>query len=239
VPVVVVTGTSTDVGKTVASAAFAALAAKAGQDVLVCKPVQTGLQDGEPGDADEAARLSGTAAVEFVRYPDPLSPVVAARRCGRRLWSCQELADKVEQLARSRFVVVEGAGGVLVRIGSQDATVLDLAALVRAPMIVVTSAELGALNHAELTVNAIRAAGVEPAGLVVGSWPHEPQLAHVTNLDAFFEHTGAKTLGKIPAQAGALRPDMFQSQAPGWFLDSGLRELWQTGSAEEQKNCGG
>ncbi|MGL6236568.1 MAG: dethiobiotin synthase [Segniliparus sp.] len=244
-PAVAITGTSTDVGKTVVTAALAASAARAGLDPWICKPVQTGLREGEPGDADEAARLSGARAVEVVRYPEPLSPLIAARRSGARLWSTGELADEIERLAddgsaRNRLVLVEGAGGVLVRLAAQKATLVDLAARLRAPMLVVTGAELGALNHAELTVNAIRAAGVEVAGLVVGSWPARPQLAHRTNLEAFYEHTGARVLGKIPEGAGGLRPEEFQSQALGWFDKGELadlwQKLWQNRAAEEQNS---
>ena len=60
---IVVTGTGTDVGKTIATAALAALARSRGVDVGICKPVQTGLAPGEPGDAEEAARLSGVSRV--------------------------------------------------------------------------------------------------------------------------------------------------------------------------------
>ncbi|EFV14778.2 dethiobiotin synthase [Segniliparus rugosus] len=238
-PAVAITGTSTDVGKTVVTAALAALAARRGLDVRVCKPVQTGLPDGEPGDADEAARLAGVPSAEFVRYPEPLSPIIAARRSGRRLWTAQELAAEAGRFAADEFVLVEGAGGVLVRLGEQGATLLDVARLLRAPMVVVAGCELGALNHAELTVRAIRAAGVEVVGLVVGSWPAEPQLAHRTNLEAFPEHTGVGVLGKIPRGAGSLGPGEFQSQALGWFEEAHLAGLWQTSSAEERKNAGG
>ena len=237
-PVLAITGVSTDVGKTVVTAALAALAARAGLDPCVCKPVQTGLRDGDAGDADEAAQLAGVAGVELVRYPEPLSPLIAARRSGQRLWSAKELADEIARLAADRLVLVEGAGGVLVRLGAQNATLIDLAGILRAPMLVVTDSKLGALNHAELTTNAIRAAGIQLAGLVIGRWPEKPQLADHTNLEAFFEHTGERVLGKIPEGAGALSPAAFQSQAPGWFDEPGLAKLWQNRSAEERKKCG-
>lgn len=238
-PAIMITGVSTDVGKTVVTAALAALGARAGLAPIVCKPVQTGLLDGEPGDADEVSRLAGVEAVELVRYPEPLSPLIAARRCGLRLWSAKELADGIERLAAGRLVLVEGAGGVLVRLGAHNATLIDLAESLRAPMVVVTDSKLGALNHAELTVNAIRAAEVEVAGLVVGSWPEDPQLADCTNLDAFFEHTGARVLGKVPVGAGALPPEDFRFRAPGWFDEVGLAELWQNGPTDERNNRGG
>jgi dethiobiotin synthetase len=77
----VITGTDTGVGKTVVTAALAALAAGQGQRVAVVKPVQTGAAPGEPGDLDEVRRLSGIEDVhEYARFPEPLAPGGAARR---------------------------------------------------------------------------------------------------------------------------------------------------------------
>ena len=76
------------------------------------------------------------------------------------------------------IVVVEGAGGLLVRLDSDGGTLLDLAAELasrcRVEVVVVCAAGLGTLNHAELTVMALRARGLEPAGLIIGSWPRDP-----------------------------------------------------------------
>ena len=73
--ILVVTGTSTGVGKTVVTAAVAALALARGELVAVLKPAQTGVGPGEPGDVGEVARLApGVAAFELARYPDPLAP---------------------------------------------------------------------------------------------------------------------------------------------------------------------
>ncbi|BDH57290.1 hypothetical protein MTP03_22290 [Tsukamurella sp. PLM1] len=85
-----VTGTSTGVGKTVATAALAAALLPSGP-VTVVKPAQTGLADGAERDADgqladaaEVERLApGTRTVEHLRFPDPLAPLTAARRAGR------------------------------------------------------------------------------------------------------------------------------------------------------------
>jgi dethiobiotin synthetase len=75
----VVTGTDTEVGKTVVTAALAALARARGEKVTVVKPVQTGVRADEPGDLDEVRRLSGVDDLhEFARFPDPLAPAAAA-----------------------------------------------------------------------------------------------------------------------------------------------------------------
>ncbi|MER7436647.1 AAA family ATPase, partial [Pseudonocardia alni] len=79
---VVVTGTGTGVGKTVATAALAAVAVAAGERVAVLKPAQTGVGPDDPGDVDEVARLVPEVTTrELARYPDPLAPATAARRC--------------------------------------------------------------------------------------------------------------------------------------------------------------
>jgi dethiobiotin synthetase len=82
--VLVVSGTGTDVGKTVVTAAVAALAASSGLRVAVVKPVQTGEPPGPSGDLDTVRRLSGvTDTYELARFGDPLSPEAAARAAGR------------------------------------------------------------------------------------------------------------------------------------------------------------
>ena len=85
VSVLVISGTGTGVGKTIVTAAIAALAQDQGRRVAVLKPVQTGLADGQPGDLADVGRLAGEiTTVELARYPDPLAPETAARRAGRR-----------------------------------------------------------------------------------------------------------------------------------------------------------
>ncbi|MBU3064139.1 dethiobiotin synthase [Nocardia sp. NEAU-G5] len=217
--VLIVTGTSTDVGKTVATAALAAAARAAGRSVAVCKPAQTGVAPGEPGDLAEITRLGGvTRTLELARYPDPLAPDTAARRCGQPLLTLAETAAGIESLADADLTLVEGAGGLLVRLG--DFTVLDLAQKLNAPVLVVAAAGLGTLNHSELTTRALSAAGVPCAGLVIGSWPAAPDLAARCNLGDLAAVTGVDVVGSIPAGSGALPTDRFAAAAPGWFESS-------------------
>jgi len=82
--ILLVTGTGTEIGKTVVTAAVAALALDRGLKVAVLKPAQTGVGADEPGDADEVRRLAGEelTCVELARYPEPLAPATAAARSG-------------------------------------------------------------------------------------------------------------------------------------------------------------
>ncbi len=197
----VVTGTSTGVGKTVATAA---LAACVGVGVAVVKPAQTGVGPDEPGDLAEVRRLSGCADLhEFVRYPDPLSPDRAARCSGMPALGLAETASRIAAIAATRrLVLVEGAGGLLVPYGRAPGnwTIADLAGALHAPVALVTAAELGTINHTLLTVRALAAAGLTLAGIVIGSWPAEPGLAERCNAHDLAALTPDATLaGVLPA----------------------------------------
>ncbi|MEV0063577.1 dethiobiotin synthase [Nocardia sp. NPDC050718] len=211
-----ISGTSTDVGKTVVTAAVAAAAHAAGRSVAVCKPAQTGIAPGAPGDLAEVTRLTGlTRTVELARYPEPLAPDTAARRAGMPLLSLDETVAAIDAQRDADLVLIEGAGGLLVRMG--EFTLLDLAQKLGAPVLVVAAAGLGTLNHSELTTRALAAAGVPCAGLVIGSWPFEPDLASQCNRDDLPRVTETPLLGAIPAGAGGWDRERFTATAPSWF----------------------
>jgi dethiobiotin synthetase len=209
--VLVVTGTGTGVGKTIVTAAVAALAAG---PVGVLKPVQTGVRPGEPGDLAEIVRLvPGVATRELARYPDPLAPATAARRAGAAPITPAAAAQAAKDLAGDHdLVLVEGAGGLLVRF-DRDGTLADVAALLDAPVLVVAAAGLGTLNHTALTVGALHDRGLTCAGVVVGAWPADPDLAARCNLADLPDVTGVPLLGAVPDGAGTLDPAAFADVA--------------------------
>lgn len=213
----VITGTSTEVGKTITTAALAAAVMAGGLDVAVCKPAQTGVGPDDPGDIDEVVRLAGVrTTAEVARFRDPLAPERAARNEGAQPVMLSDIVAAVDGLAGSDLVLVEGAGGVLVRL-APDLTMLDVAAAIGARVLVVAAPGLGSLNHTELTVRAITGAGLDCAGLVIGSWPVEPDLAERSNLEDLPQITGVPIVGKVPAGAGTADRQAFVSQAVGWF----------------------
>jgi dethiobiotin synthetase len=216
--ILVVTGTDTGVGKTVVTAAVAVLALERGASVAVVKPAQTGVAEGEPGDLDEVIRLSGaTTTFELSRYPDPLSPAAAARVSGLPPLPSDAAAFRIRELAEShRLVLVEGSGGLLVRFDDEGTTIADLARSLHAPVLVVTRAELGTLNHTALTLEAVAGRGLELAGVVIGAWPAEPDLAERCNV-ADLEMLAARPLsGALPDGAGALeRADFARAARAG------------------------
>ncbi|MFE4451164.1 dethiobiotin synthase [Streptomyces sp. NPDC056796] len=216
--ILVVSGTGTEIGKTIVTAAVAA--AFRDLRVAVLKPAQTGLAPGEPGDAAEVARLAGAhvTAVELARFPEPLAPETAARRAGLTPVRPYEIAEAAQKLTTEHdLVLVEGAGGLLVRYDERGATLADAARLMEAPVLVVAPAGLGTLNATALTTEALRARGLSCPGVVVGSMPADPDLAARCNLDDLPVSAGAPLLGAVPAGAGALEPADFQARAAGWL----------------------
>ena len=111
--------------------------------------------------------LTGCAVQEFTSLDDPLAPDTAARLRGVPIPPVAEYVDRIKVLAESHdTVIVEGAGGLLVRLDTDGGTLLDLAEALAADVVVVVAAGLGTLNHTELTVNALRGAraGARGAG---------------------------------------------------------------------------
>jgi len=227
--VLVVTGTNTGVGKTIATAALAVALRARGLRVAVAKPTQTGASSEEPGDLQEVCRLAGSAGLtawEGVRLRDPLAPASAARTEGRSIPTVTEHARAVAELAGGHDVVlVEGAGGLLVELDSAGGTLADLAVALRykgigVGVVVVAAPGLGTLNHTALTVEALRARSLPIVGVVVGSWPQppaEPDLAMRENLADLPRVAGSALLGVLPDGAGALAPDDFQAAAVEWL----------------------
>jgi dethiobiotin synthetase len=219
--VLVVTGTDTEVGKTVVTAALATCLGR-DRTVAVFKPAQSGVGGGEAGDVDEVRRLSGTTSVhEGVRLRDPLAPTTAARREGVALPTVADHARTVRQLAAYHdTVIVEGAGGVLVGLDGERAGLADLAAAVGLPLgfVVVARAGLGTLNHTALTVEALHRRSLAVLGVVVGSLPADPALAEQTNLEDLGTVTGVRLLGAVPAGVADLSPQDFRAAASTWFV---------------------
>ncbi|PRQ12019.1 dethiobiotin synthase [Corynebacterium sp. 13CS0277] len=222
-PIVVITGTNTDVGKTIVTAALAVALHDAGLAVHVIKPAQTGEPEGS-GDRFTAEHLSGGVITtdECARYPEPLAPNLSATRAGMPQLTLGDVAahirSTVEQAPPHQITLVEGAGGLLVRI-ADDWTIADLAAELGAPLLVVTSTGLGSLNLAELTVEAAARRGVNTLGLVGGSLPQEPDLATRLNLDEFPIVTGVPLLGCLPENSGTLPPEAFAAMVRQQALD--------------------
>ena len=214
--VLVVTGTDTGVGKTVATAALACHARLTGIDVAVCKPVQTGSAGGDD-DLAEVGRLSGVTELHgLARFPEALAPVAAATRAGMALPARAELMAWVRDVdTPKRLTLVEGAGGLLVELGQGGVTLRDLASDLAAPVLVVVAPGLGTLNHTALTLEALASQGITLAGLVIGAWPRDPGAAESGNRDALGGLAPLRAV--LPAGAGALTAAEFESLSASAF----------------------
>jgi dethiobiotin synthetase len=224
-----ITGTDTDVGKTIATAALAATLAsqpsthgRHRNSIAVDKPVQTGVSPQEDGDIDVIRQLAGVAsATEGIRLRRPMAPVAAAQREGVALPGVTDHAARIEVLAHAHdHVLVEGAGGLLVHLDSAGNTLADLAALFgeRAAVIVVVRSGLGTLNHTELTLHALTHRGLPVAGIIIGSWPRDPDEIALDN-QQYLSSLDVPLLAAIPAHSSQLDASEFRLAAPSWFAN--------------------
>ena len=221
--IVVVTGTDTDVGKTIITAALAAALKSRGRTVAAYKPAQAGTYHGD-GDIDVIRRLAGLDDVhEGIRLPEPMAPVAAAARAGVTLPTVQHHVHTIHHLAeRYDHVLVEGSGGLLVQLDNDSHTLADIATAIRPPAaaVVVCRSGLGTLNHTELTIEALTRRDIQIAGIIIGSWPQQPTDIDLSNRQYLSRDT-PPLIGAIPEQAGKLPPTRFRHQAPCWLPQDG------------------
>jgi dethiobiotin synthetase len=182
---VFVTGTDTDVGKTVVAAALTL-----GLDAYYWKPIQAGLTPST--DTADVKAWTGLSAERFVpetyRLRQPMSPHAAAEIDGIRIDAERIVAT---QLPSDRPVVVEGAGGLMVPI-NPDTLVIDLIERLAMPVVLVARTALGTLNHTLLSLSELRRRSIPVAGVVLNGEEHE------SNRKAIEAYGWAPVLGRIP-----------------------------------------
>lgn len=201
-----VTGTNTDVGKTVVTAALLEAAKLAGKRTLAMKPVASGCVQTPDGLRNSDALILQNAMTEKLPY-DVVNPValepaiaphVAASQAGRNL-SADRLAGFCRgiQLRPADLLLIEGAGGWRVPLNDRE-TYSALAQLLNIPVILVVSLELGCINHALLSAEAIRRDGLVLAGWVANR-PREAVMSCETDTLAYLQqHLGCPCLGVMP-----------------------------------------
>ncbi len=172
-----VTGTSTEVGKTVVAAMIAHTLAGEGKRVAVFKPAVTGLDEGVETDHELLRRASGSSQsdeeIAPYRYGPPASPHLAAALAGEEIDPGRLRSAAAAAAQGADAIVCEGVGGLLVPL-SPTYLVRDIAVDLGYPLVVVAAPGLGTINHTLLTIEAARAAGLEVAALVLNPWPAEP-----------------------------------------------------------------
>lgn len=180
-----VTGTDTNVGKTVLSALLVAAL-----DAVYWKPVQTGANEGT--DRESVRAWSGASEdrlpLERFRFYPPVSPHLASREGGIRI-----ALDAFELPASptARRWIVEGAGGVMVPLNERD-LMLDLIQCIGFPVIVAARTALGTINHTLLTLAALREARLPISGVaLVGD-------KNIENRRAIEHYGNVRVIGHIP-----------------------------------------
>jgi dethiobiotin synthetase len=204
-----ITGTDTDVGKTVIAAGLTAALRRRGVQAVYFKPIQSGCpaETGElvPTDARFARELAGLDEPLRLLCPIalrlPLAPGVASAREGVAVDLSRMAAALWELSWRYEFFVVEGAGGLFVPLIDTSFLVLDLIRWLKLPLLVVARAGLGTINHTALTVMAAREQGVEVAGIVLNRASQTPGLAEQTNPEVIEALTGRPILARVPEVA--------------------------------------
>ena len=195
-----ITGTGTEIGKTVIAGGLAASLRQAGVDVGVMKPIST-------GDTADARFLKHAAQVDddlslinpiYLRHP--LAPSVAARIEDREI-DLSRIEDAFVELQKKHdFLVVEGVGGIAVPI-RDDFLVVHLIKQLQLPILIVATAGLGTLNHTLLTVTFAQQFNTQIAGIVLnGLRPERAGLAEATNPVEIEKLTGVSVIGVVPYQ---------------------------------------
>jgi len=200
---VFVTGTDTGVGKTVVAAGIAGSMRKDGIDVGVMKPIATGIPQ-EKGfkssDAELLAKISGSkdheSEINPIFLPLEASPLAASRALNIDI-KLDEVFSAFKRLTnRHDFVVVEGIGGVMVPI-KQNYFVIDMIREMNLPVLIVSRAALGTLNHTVLTVKACKEYNLNIAGIVLNGARND-NVAEETAGEIIRELTEIFVIGSIP-----------------------------------------
>lgn len=205
---VFVTGTDTGVGKTVVACALVSALRERGIDIGVMKPCETGVGTEGPLDAIALARAAGDPdpieQVCPVQLALPAAPSIAAEHEGRVV-EIDTLVDGYRRLAGHHdFMVVEGAGGLLVPI-RPPTTMADLAHALGLPILVVARASLGTINHTLLTLAEAERRGLGLAGVVASHSSGVLSDADAANFAHLREALGDRLVGEIPPLAPGAR----------------------------------
>jgi dethiobiotin synthetase len=202
-----ITGTDTGIGKTVVTAALAIYLKQRGLRVAVMKPIETGCANAkELGPDAERLRtaINATTSIDRIgpyRFSSPVAPLAAARTAGvtieidRIATTCRDLAYDYD------FVLVEGVGGLMVPL-SEKMDVRDLISSLGFPTLVVGRAALGGVNHALLTIEALRRRAIPMVGIVMNQLGSEPNHTQTqSTVDLIRERSGVPVFGPLPYES--------------------------------------
>ena len=199
-----VTGTDTGIGKTLISCALLHAFAAQGRCVAGMKPVAAGCdEDGVNADVKQLRAASNVMAsfsqINPYSFLHPVAPHIAARNAGVRIDLARILISYRELAAQADVVIVEGVGGFCVPLNEREDTA-DLAVQLGLPVILVVGMRLGCLNHALLTVNAIKEGDLQCAGWVANVLD-DGMAGLQENIEALQQRIAAPLLGVVLCQS--------------------------------------
>ena len=218
---VFVTGTGTDVGKTVVAAAIAHSARREQKRVAVFKPSVSGLDDypRRPEVWEHAAELPDHSLLRLAsgsqqsddeispyRYEPACSPHLAGDLSRDRIDPDRLRAAAFASTEGADLLVCEGVGGIFVPL-TRDYLVRDFAADLALPVAIVAPPGLGTINHTLLTIDAVRAAGLQISSVVLTPWPAEP---------SDIERSNRETIARLGAVDVAVLPRLALSDPASW-----------------------
>jgi dethiobiotin synthetase len=204
---VFVTGTDTEVGKTVVAGAIAATLATRGERVAAFKPAVTGLAEAGEALPDHdllrrsAASPQAPEAVSPYRFGPAVSPHLAAELAGIEIVPGHLVAGAEAAAAQADVLVVEGVGGLLVPLCA-GYLVRDFAAELALPVVVVARPGLGTINHTLMTVECARSVGLEVAAVVLTPWSRFPPLVARSNRRTIEALAEVETFGLSKLEIG-------------------------------------
>ena len=195
-----VTGTDTGVGKTVVSCALVRAMRENNLNIGVMKPIETGVEEAGPLDAQALAKAAANAdtldEICPLQFALPAAPNVAARVEAKAVDLSRVLSSYHHLAARHEWMLVEGAGGLTVPT-TDDASMADLASQLQLPLLVVARPALGTINHTRLTLAYARSQGLPVLGVVIS---HSERITEPDreNLDFLRGELGDALLAEIP-----------------------------------------
>ncbi len=213
-----VTGTDTDVGKTIITAGLAAVMQGLGYAMGVYKPVQSGsiIENTELISPDLKFVKSIDANIKTkvtYNFHEPVAPWVGAILNNTNIHKNRLKIDYEDIKEECDFVIVEGAGGILVPV-SENFLIRDLIKLLELPVLIVARPNLGTINHTLLTIESARAAGLSVLGVIISNYPSETDdIAIKTAPDVISEYGNVKILGVLPSIKEITNKDPGQSEA--------------------------
>lgn len=202
---VFVLGTSTDVGKTVFSGGL--LKMFQGTRARYWKPIQTGTIVGD--DTADLKQIADAPAETFLepvyRFPEPLSPVAAARKWNKTVEISEIVKTWRSHAGKGEFIVIEGAGGVYLPL-NEKALQIDLMTALGVPVVVLSNDSVGAINHTLLTLKALNDARLNVLGVVLmksrGSMGNAEEISHYGKVEVLAEFPPSEDAKGLMAQVG-------------------------------------